>query len=94
MNSGADLPLQTLVKAARSANHMVVGEDDTQSMQASWPLLLALRGPRRGIVMQPDQSDGDLLFRTPFPRLRRTEFPLGRCLLVGDGRTQRVQVAR
>lgn len=93
VNSAADLPLQALVETFRSARHTVLGEGDTQSMQSSWPLLLALRRLRRGVVLQPDQSDGDLLLRTPFPRLRRGEFPLGRGLLVVDGQTHRVQVA-
>lgn len=45
--------------------------------------------------MQPDQTDGDTVFKTPFPpRIRRSDFPLGRGLLVGQGRANRVQVAR
>jgi S-DNA-T family DNA segregation ATPase FtsK/SpoIIIE len=93
VNGAADLHLQNLVRTLRSTKQTLLGEGDTQSMQSSWPLLLALRAQRRGIVLQPDQADGELLLRTPFPRLRRTEFPLGRGLLVSDGQTRRVQIA-
>lgn len=94
VNSSADLALQDLVKAARRSGQLVVAEGDTQAMSASWPLQQALRFSRRGLALQPDQGDGELVFRTPFPRIRRADFPRGRGLLVSDGRVQRVQVAR
>jgi S-DNA-T family DNA segregation ATPase FtsK/SpoIIIE len=87
-----DLDLQDLTKLVRSRG-WVVSEGETQPMAGSWPLLQALRSSRRGIVLQPDQTDGDLLFRTQFPRLRRADFPTGRGLLVREGRTWKVQVA-
>jgi S-DNA-T family DNA segregation ATPase FtsK/SpoIIIE len=94
LNSAADLPLQDLVKTVRLNGHLVVAEGDTQSMAGSWPLLQALRFSRRGIVLQPDQTDGDLLLRTSFPRIRRADFPCGRGLLVREGRVMKVQVAQ
>lgn len=94
VNTVADMPLQDLVKAARRSGQLVVAEGDTQSMSGSWPLQQAVRFSRRGLALQPDQSDGDLVFRTPFPRIRRSDFPQGRGLLVSEGRVQRVQVAR
>jgi S-DNA-T family DNA segregation ATPase FtsK/SpoIIIE len=94
LNTAADLPLQDLVKELRQEGHLVVGEGDTQSMAGSWPLLQAIRFSRRGIVLQPDQTDGDLLLRTSFPRVRRADFPAGRGLLVREGRVMKVQVAR
>jgi S-DNA-T family DNA segregation ATPase FtsK/SpoIIIE len=94
LNSAADLPLQDLVKVLRQSDHLVVAEGDTQSLAGSWPLLQALRFSRRGIVLQPDQTDGDLLLRTTFPRVRRADFPTGRGLLVREGRVVKVQVAQ
>jgi S-DNA-T family DNA segregation ATPase FtsK/SpoIIIE len=88
-----DLDLQDLAKLVRSRG-WVVSEGETQPMAGSWPLLQALRSSRRGIVLQPDQTDGDLLFRTQFPRLRRADFPVGRGLLVREGRASKVQVAQ
>lgn len=93
VNSAADFPLQELVKAARIGGQLIVGEGDTQAMSGSWPLQQALRFSRRGIALQPDQTDGDMLFRTSFPRIKRADFPQGRGLLVREGRWIRVQVA-
>jgi S-DNA-T family DNA segregation ATPase FtsK/SpoIIIE len=93
LNGPADVPLQDLVKAARVSGQLVVAEGDTQSLGGSWGLVSAVRYSRRGIVLQPDQTDGDTLFRTPFPRVRRADFPQGRGLLVSEGRSARVQVA-
>ncbi len=94
VNTSADIVLQDLVKTARRSGQLVVAEGDTQSMSGSWPLQQAVRFSRRGLALQPDQADGDLVFRTPFPRIRRADFPQGRGLLVSEGRVQRVQVAR
>jgi S-DNA-T family DNA segregation ATPase FtsK/SpoIIIE len=93
LNGPADLPLQDLLKAARSAGHLVLAEGETSSMSGSWPLLAALRFSRRGLALQPDQTDGDMVFKTTFPRLRRSDFVPGRGMLVADGRAKRVQVA-
>lgn len=93
LNGPADLSLQDLLKAARNGNHFAVAEGETQSMAGSWPLLQAVRFSRRGLALQPDQTDGDLVFRTSFPRVRRSEFVPGRGLLVAEGRARRVQVA-
>lgn len=93
INSSADLAMQDLVKAARLGGHLLVAEGDTQEISSSWPLPQALRFSRRGIALQPDQSDGDIVFKTSFPRIRRAEFPQGRGLLVREGRWARVQVA-
>jgi S-DNA-T family DNA segregation ATPase FtsK/SpoIIIE len=37
--------------------------------------------------------DGDTLFKTPFPRTTRSEFPAGRGLMVQGGKVTKVQVA-
>jgi S-DNA-T family DNA segregation ATPase FtsK/SpoIIIE len=92
LNGDADLPLQQLVKAARATGQMVIAEGETSSLAGSWPLLQAVKVNRAGIVLQPDQPDGDNLFKTSFPRVSRRDFPLGRGLLVAGGNSYRVQV--
>ena len=57
-----------------------------------WQLVAEVRNGRRGLVLQPDHLDGDPLFRTPFPRMARSEFPPGRGVVVESGRIRRVQV--
>lgn len=93
LNSTADYPLVELLKAARAADVGVIAEGETPTLSGSWPLLAPLKGGRQGIVLQPDQMDGDSLFHTSFPRLARAEFPVGRGMYVRAGRAARVQVA-
>jgi S-DNA-T family DNA segregation ATPase FtsK/SpoIIIE len=93
LNTEADLPLQGLIKACRDAGAFVIAEGETGSLTGSWPLLQAVKVNRYGIVLQPDQMDGDTMFKTPFPRTTRAEFPAGRGLMVQGGRVRKVQVA-
>jgi len=93
VNSEADSSLQELVKACRKGGVALVVEGETSELLSSWPLLQAIKAARHGIILQPEQSDGDALFKTPFPRVRRTDFPVGRGIYVRQGRSYRVQVA-
>ncbi len=93
LNTGADLPLQDLIRACRDAGAFVIAEGETGSLTGSWPLLQAIKVNRSGIVLQPDQIDGEALLKTPFPRTTRAEFPAGRGLMVQGGRVRKVQVA-
>jgi len=93
VNSDADMVLQDLVKSCRKEGIPVIVEGETSELMASWPLLQAVKSARHGIILQPEQSDGDSLLKTPFPRVRRTDFPVGRGIYVRRGRTFRVQVA-
>ncbi|HWL44884.1 MAG TPA: FtsK/SpoIIIE domain-containing protein [Ilumatobacter sp.] len=93
LNTEADFPLQELLKACRASEQFVVAEGETSSVTGSWPLLQTVKVSRAGIALQPDQMDGDSLFKTSFPRVNRGDFPFGRGLLVVAGKHYRVQVA-
>ena len=41
---------------------------------------------RRGIALRPETYDGDSLFKVPFPKVARHEFPAGRGIFVENGR--------
>ena len=92
LSSVAEMSLQSLVAACRSGDHFVVADAETAALGQSWPLVQSVRAGRRGIALQPDQVDGDAVFRTTFPRVARAEFPPGRGLLVESGRVTRVQL--
>jgi S-DNA-T family DNA segregation ATPase FtsK/SpoIIIE len=62
-------------------------------MSSSWPLLQVIKSARHGIALQPDQLDGDTIFKTSFPRMARSESPTGRGMYVRAGRITRVQCA-
>jgi DNA segregation ATPase FtsK/SpoIIIE, S-DNA-T family len=93
LNTECDVAVQDLLKACRGSEQFVIAEGETSTVTGSWPLLQAVKVSRAGIALQPDQMDGDTLFKTPFPRLARADFPPGRGLLVGGGKALRVQVA-
>ena len=88
----AEQVLTEAVKAARRNEHFVLAESETSTWGSAWPLVAEIRNARRGLVLQPDHLDGDALFRTPFPRMARAEFPPGRGMVVEHGRARRVQV--
>jgi S-DNA-T family DNA segregation ATPase FtsK/SpoIIIE len=93
LNSDADYPLQDLLKVCRAQGVFVIADGETSDVAGSWPLLQVVKGARHGLVLQPDQTDGDALFRTSFPRMSRSDFPVGRGMYVRGGRATRVQVA-
>jgi S-DNA-T family DNA segregation ATPase FtsK/SpoIIIE len=89
----AELPLVELLKAAGARGVPVLAEIET-SAAASWSALSqSLKSARHGIALQPDQADGDNVFKTTFPRLARRDFPVGRGMYVAGGRALKVQVA-
>jgi S-DNA-T family DNA segregation ATPase FtsK/SpoIIIE len=89
----AEQALAQAFKAARQNDHLVLAESETSAWGSSWPLVAEIRNGRRGLVLQPDHLDGEALFRTPFPRMARAEFPAGRGVWVESGTLRRVQVA-
>jgi S-DNA-T family DNA segregation ATPase FtsK/SpoIIIE len=93
LNTPADGPLQELLKACRASGSFVIANGETSTMSSSWPLLQPLKAPRHGIALQPDQIDGDSVFRTSFPRASRVEFPPGRGWYIRGGKVRRIQCA-
>jgi S-DNA-T family DNA segregation ATPase FtsK/SpoIIIE len=89
----ADMPLTSLIKALSSHGHLVIAEAETSAMSQSWPLLNAVKSMRSGLALQPEQADGVLVYKTEFPKSRRSEFPVGRGLLVESGHVTLTQIA-
>jgi S-DNA-T family DNA segregation ATPase FtsK/SpoIIIE len=89
----AESQVARLIKTARRAGVPVLAEADTVTAPGAWQLYAELKTARAGLVLQPEETDGLALFRTPFPRMTRSEFPVGRGILVDSGRLTRVQVA-
>ena len=56
-----------LIKAARRAGVPVIAETDTVTAASAWQIYSELKTARAGIVLQPEETDGLSLFRTPFP---------------------------
>ena len=92
INTPAETPLLDLIKACRTAGVLLAADAETSAI-ASWPLQLAVKAPRHGIALQPDQLDGDNIFKTSLPRANRADFPPGRGFYVRAGRAFRFQCA-
>lgn len=92
LGGAAEQALAEAIKAARRGDHFVVAEGETTSWGSSWPLVAEVRNGRRGFVLQPDQVDGEAIFRTPFPRMARADFPVGRGEYVESGKLKRVHL--
>lgn len=84
--------LEALIKTLIKHGQFVVGESETSSWPQSYTLGSPLKAGRKGIVLQPDDGDGELL-NTAIGRIRRGTFPAGRGFLIGQGRSRRLQVA-
>lgn len=92
LQTPADSAIVELVRAARRSDHLFVAEAETSAWGSSWPLLGEVKNGRRGLLLQPDSIEGDLLLKTPLPRLNRSEFPPGRGMYISKGAFTRVQI--
>jgi S-DNA-T family DNA segregation ATPase FtsK/SpoIIIE len=84
--------LEALIKTLLKQGQFVVAESETSSWAQSYTLGSPMKAGRKGIVLQPDDGDGELL-NTSIGRIRRGSFPAGRGFLIGQGRSRRLQVA-
>ncbi|WP_454851532.1 FtsK/SpoIIIE domain-containing protein [Promicromonospora soli] len=92
LQTAADKPIQELTKAIRKSDHLLVADAETPAWSASWPLLGEVKNGRRGLILQPENLDGDTILKTSLPRAGKGEFPVGRGAWVARGKNLRVQV--
>jgi S-DNA-T family DNA segregation ATPase FtsK/SpoIIIE len=92
LQTPADGPLVELTKAVRRSDHLLVAEAETSAWGSSWPLFGEVKNGRRGILLQPEAIEGDILLKTALPRMARSEFPPGRGVYIARGQHARVQL--
>lgn len=92
LQSPADGPLVELIKSIKRSDHFLLADSETSSWNASWPLFAEIKNARRGLLMQPDAMEGELILKTPIPRSNRSEFPPGRGVYIARGKNQKVQI--
>jgi S-DNA-T family DNA segregation ATPase FtsK/SpoIIIE len=88
----ADAALVALVKAIRRSDHLLIAEGEASSWSSGWPLLGEIKNARCGILLQPETLDGEMVLKTPFPRIQRAEFPPGRGMFAARNKVARVQL--
>ncbi|MCL2481973.1 MAG: FtsK/SpoIIIE domain-containing protein [Propionibacteriaceae bacterium] len=81
-----------VIKAGRRNGHLIIGESETSGWGSGWPIISEIRNGRRGLILQPDAADGDLIFKMNFPRMSRSDYPVGRGVAVDAGKYRVVQV--
>ena len=92
LGTGVEYPLTELMQACRKNGHLVVAEGELAGWSGHWPLLNEVRNFRCGLLLKPEQMDGDSILRTTLPRCRRTDFPAGRGFWVKGGAAVKVQL--
>lgn len=85
--------LVALAKVARRAGVLVLFEFEMGSASAIWDLYQALKQPKWGLTLQPDDGESQSPFREHLGRVRRADFPPGRGIAIEQGRTTPVHVA-
>ena len=90
--SPAERPLKALFQAVNRSDHLLIGDADTAQVTSGFGLIGDFKSGRTGIALRADAFDGDALFKVPFPKVKRSDFPEGRGILVQAGRVVTVQL--
>ncbi|WP_110589961.1 FtsK/SpoIIIE domain-containing protein [Microbacterium suaedae] len=91
-DGGADRAMRALLKAVGESDHMLIGEADVSRAGGGSGVLGEWKAGRQGIALKPDAYDGDSLFKVPFGRIKRSDFPEGRGMFVQAGRAVLMQM--
>jgi S-DNA-T family DNA segregation ATPase FtsK/SpoIIIE len=88
----ADRPMRALLQAMNNSDHLLIGEAEITRASGSIGVLGEWKTGRQGIVLKPDTYDGEALFKIPFGRVKRSDFPVGRGIFVQAGRAVTMQM--
>lgn len=91
-DSDAERPLKELFQAVNRSEHFLVGDADVANLSSGFGFVGDFKAGRRGVALRPDAYDGDAVFKTPFPKVKRSDFPEGRGFFVQNGRATLVQL--
>lgn len=87
LNDGpAERALRGLMSAVNNSDHVLFGEADISRSGSGSGAIGEWKAGRQGIALQPDTYDGDSIFKVPFPRIKRSESPVGRGIFVQFGK--------
>ncbi|WP_425843919.1 FtsK/SpoIIIE domain-containing protein [Agrococcus sp. TSP3-2-1] len=91
-DSDAERALKGLFQAINRSDHLLVGDADVTQVTGGFGFIGDFKAGRKGIVLKPDAYDGDSVFKVPFPKVKRSDFPEGRGIFVQQGRAVTVQL--
>ncbi|PID97305.1 MAG: cell division protein FtsK [Actinomycetales bacterium] len=84
--------LASVVTEARRNGHLTCAEGELSGWSNGWDLPQELKSTRTGMLLRPDQMDGDSLLRTALPRCKPSDFPSGRGYWIKGGNAWKVQL--
>ncbi|WP_408898006.1 FtsK/SpoIIIE domain-containing protein [Nocardioides sp. R1-1] len=90
-DGAAERAVRQMFKAVRDSDHLLVGDADVSRATAGVGVMGDWKSNRQGIVFKPDTYDGDAIFKTPFGKVKRADFPQGRGIFVQAGRAFMIQ---
>ncbi len=93
-DTDADRALKELFQQVNRNDHLLIADGDVTQLGSSYGLVGELKASRHGIALRPETFDGETLFKVPFPKVQRHEFPEGRGLFVENGKPLMVQLPR
>ncbi len=91
-DTDAERPLKELFQAINRSDHFLVADGDVSQLSSGYGLVGELKAGRHGIALRPETYDGDSLFKVPFPKVQRHEYPAGRGIFVENGQLVTVQL--
>lgn len=91
-DSEAERPMKELFQAINRSDHLLIGDADVTQVTGGYGFIGDFKAGRKGIVLKPDAYDGDSVFKVPFPKVKRSDFPEGRGIFVQNGRAVTVQL--
>ena len=93
-DTDAERPMKELFQAINRSDHFLIGDADVSLLSSGFGFIGDFKAGRQGVALKPDAFDGDSVFKTPFPKVKRTDSPEGRAIFVQNGRVTTVQLPR
>ncbi|MBO9627726.1 MAG: phosphopeptide-binding protein, partial [Microbacterium sp.] len=91
-DGAAEREMKAMFQAINRSDHLLIGDADVTQVTSGFGFIGDFKAGRKGIILKPDAFDGDAVFKVPFPKVKRTDFPDGRGIFVQAGRQVTVQM--
>ncbi|REJ06917.1 FHA domain-containing protein [Microbacterium bovistercoris] len=91
-DSPAERDMKAMFQAINRSDHLLIGDADVTQVTSGFGFIGDFKAGRKGIILKPDAFDGDAVFKVPFPKVKRSDFPDGRGIFVQNGRPVTVQL--
>ncbi|MDJ0335777.1 MAG: FtsK/SpoIIIE domain-containing protein [Rhodoglobus sp.] len=91
-DTDAERALKELFQTINRSDHFLIGDADVAQLSSGFGFIGDFKAGRRGIALKPDSYDGDSVYKTAFPKVKRSDFPEGRGIFVQNGKIVTVQI--